>query len=45
MHWEFVVAGYAVVIPATVAYAWTVVRRGRQLSQQVPEDKRRYLDQ
>ncbi len=44
MHWEFVIVGYVVVLAALAAYAYAVVRRGRRLSQQVPEDKRRYLD-
>ena len=44
MHWEFVIVGYVVVLSALAAYAYAVVRRGRRLSHEVPEDKRRYLD-
>ncbi|MEL6985024.1 MAG: hypothetical protein AAFO29_21515 [Actinomycetota bacterium] len=44
MHWEFVIAGYGIVLPALALYAFAVVKRGRRLSAQVPEDKRRYLD-
>ena len=44
MHWGYVIAGYGIVFPAIALYAYAVVQRGRRLSQQVPEDKRRYLD-
>lgn len=44
MHWEFVIVGYVVVFAGLIAYAATLVQRGRRLSEQVPEDKRRYLD-
>lgn len=44
MHWEFVIAGYGIVLPALALYAFAVVARGRRLSAQVPEEKRRYLD-
>ncbi len=44
MHWQFVIIGYVGVFAGLVAYAAAVIQRGRRLSQQVPEDKRRYLD-
>ncbi len=44
MHWAFVIAGYGIVLPALALYAFSVVQRGRRLSAQVPEEKRRYLD-
>ncbi|MEM9564379.1 MAG: hypothetical protein AAGA93_17285 [Actinomycetota bacterium] len=44
MHWEFVIAGYTIVFLLLIAYAAAVVQRGRRLSEQVPEDQRRYLD-
>ncbi len=44
MHWEFVIAGYAIVFVLLIAYAAAIVQRGRRLSEQVPENKRRYLD-
>lgn len=44
MHWSYVIAGYAIVIPGIVVYALAIVQRGRRLSARVPEDKRRYLD-
>jgi hypothetical protein len=44
MHWEFVIAGYGIVLPALALYAFTLIKRGRRLSAQVPEDRRRYLD-
>lgn len=44
MHWEFVIAGYLFVAVVLGTYAITLVRRGRQLSKQVPQGKRRFLD-
>lgn len=44
MHWNYVIAGYGVILPALALYAFSVVQRGRRLSERVPEDERRYLD-
>lgn len=44
MHWGYVIVGYGIVLPALALYAWSLIQRGRRLSQRVPEDKRRYLD-
>ena len=44
MHWEFVIAGYLIVLGGLGAYVAAVLLRGRQLSKQVPEDRRRFLD-
>ena len=44
MHWEFVTPGYLVVVLSLGTYAMATVRRGRKLSGQLPEDKRRFLD-
>lgn len=44
MHWEFVAAGYAFVLGGLALYAVTLLRRGRNLARQLPEDRRRFLD-
>lgn len=42
-HAEFVLSGYAISLGAIGAYTWWLVRRGRQLSRQVPPQRRRFL--
>ena len=44
MHWEFVIAGYVLVLGGLGAYVAWVLVRGRELSRRVPEDRRRFLD-
>lgn len=44
MHWEFVIAGYGIVFSGLAAYTAFLINRGKQLSKQVPEDRRRFLD-
>ncbi len=44
MHWEFVIPGYIVVVVSLGSYVFATLRRGRKLSEQVPEGKRRFLD-
>lgn len=44
MHWEFVIAGYAVTGVGLLAYAVALVRKGQSLSKRVPPDRRRFLD-
>jgi len=41
---EFVLSGYGAVLLALGGYAVWLVRRGRQLSRQVPPDQRRWSD-
>lgn len=44
MGWEFTIPGYVVVFGTLIAYAAHLVRRGRTLAAQLPEEKRRFLD-
>lgn len=44
MHWEFVIPGYIVAVAGFGTYAMATLRRGRRLSKQLPEGKRRFLD-
>ncbi len=44
MHWEFVIAGYTIVLGGLGLYAASLIRRGKQLARQLPEDRRRFLD-
>ena len=44
MHWEYVIPGYIVVVTTLGTYALATLRRGRKLTEQVPEGKRRFLD-
>ncbi len=44
MYWNFVVVGYVAVYGGVVAYALWLSARGRRLSSQVPEERRRFLD-
>ncbi len=44
MHWNFVIAGYLIVFIGLAVYIASVLLRSRELSKQVPEDRRRFLD-
>ncbi|MGF1595778.1 MAG: hypothetical protein ACFCVK_02445 [Acidimicrobiales bacterium] len=44
MYWSYVIVGYAVILASIVLYAWLVVRKGRQLSEKVSAERRRFLD-
>lgn len=44
MGWQYVIPGYAVVIVSLGSYTIATLRRGRRLAEQVPPDKRRFLD-
>ncbi len=44
MHWQYVIPGYLIVFVTLAAYAGYLVRRGRRLAEQVPPEKRRFLD-
>lgn len=44
MHWEFVIAGYVITFGGLALYTLSILRRGRRLTRQVPEDRRRFLD-
>lgn len=44
MYWGFVAVGYLAVIGILGGYAAWIVNRGRSLSRDVPEAKRRFLD-
>jgi heme exporter protein CcmD len=43
-HASYVLSGYAISLGALGTYTWWVLRRGRQLSKQVPPARRRFLD-
>lgn len=43
-HWVFVIAGYAIVFAGVAVYAAWVLSRGRSLADEVPEERRRFLD-
>jgi hypothetical protein len=42
-HAWYVAVGYASVFGSIGAYAWWTLRRGRQLSRDVPTERRRWL--
>jgi len=44
MHWNFVIAGYAIVLVSIALYAAWLLIRGRKLSADVPPERRRFLD-
>lgn len=44
MYWNFVAVGYVAVYGGIMAYALWLASRARQLSRQVPEERRRFLD-
>ena len=44
MGWEYVVPGYLIVFGVLAIYAVSLIRRGRRLSEQLPPEKRRFLD-
>ena len=44
MHWEFVIAGYGIVLVGLAFYAGALLRKGRELSRRIPPERRRFLD-
>ena len=44
MVWTHIIAGYVIVAVAVGAYAAWMLARGRRLSSEVPEERRRFLD-
>lgn len=44
MYWNFVAVGYVAVYGGIAAYALWLAARGRRVSSQVPEERRRFLD-
>ncbi len=44
MGWSFVIAGYVIVAVVLAGYSAWVLARGRKLSSEVPEERRRFLD-
>lgn len=44
MHWEFVIVGYVVIFAVLALYCALVIRRGKQLSENIPSEQRRFLD-
>lgn len=43
-HWAFVISGYAIVFVGIAVYVAWVLARGRSLTDEVPEERRRFLD-
>lgn len=43
-HWVFVTAGYLIVFVGLIGYAAWLLARGRSLTAEVPEERRRFLD-
>ncbi len=44
MHWEFVIPGYIIVLGGIALYGGLLIRRGRRLAEQLPPERRRFLD-
>ncbi|MDA3038534.1 MAG: hypothetical protein O3C27_03215 [Actinomycetota bacterium] len=44
MYWNYVLIGYVVVFGGLGLYAVSLLRRGRNLAEQVEPDRRRFLD-
>ena len=44
MGWEYVIPGYLLAVVTFGSYTFAVLRRGRRVSREVPEGKRRFLD-
>ena len=45
MGWQYVIPGYALVVVTLGGYTLATIRRGRYLSKQIPDGKRRFLDE
>ncbi len=43
-HWTFVITGYVIVFVGIAVYVAWVLVRGRSLTNEVPEERRRFLD-
>lgn len=43
-HWAFVITGYVIVFVGIAAYIAWILTRGRSLTDEVPEERRRFLD-
>ncbi len=44
MHWEFVFAGYGVVLGGIILYATLLITRGRKVGAKLPPERRQFLD-
>jgi len=44
MHWNFVIAGYVIVLGGIGIYSAWLLARGRAMASQVPEERRWFLD-
>ncbi len=44
MHWQYVIPGYVIVFGGLAGYIWTLLARIRAVAEQVPEEKRAFLD-
>jgi len=44
MHWQYVIPGYLTVFGSLAAYSYALLRKAKNLAQQVPPEKRRYLE-
>ncbi|MFV0524334.1 MAG: CcmD family protein [Acidimicrobiales bacterium] len=44
MGWNYVIVGYLIVGVGTAAYAAALVRQGKRLAEQIPPERRRFLD-
>lgn len=44
MYWGYVIVGYTAVFGGLGLYAFSLIRRGRKLADQVEPDRRRFLD-
>jgi hypothetical protein len=42
-QWPFIIGSWVVTVLALGGYAWSVLRRGKRLSRQVPPESRRWM--
>ncbi len=42
--WQYVIPGYGFVFAVLGTYSFWLIRRGKKLAQQIPEERRRFLD-
>ena len=44
MHWQYVIPGYLIVFGGLAVYIWNMLGRIRSAAEQIPEEKRAFLE-
>ena len=43
-HAGYIIAGWSIGLGTMAVYAWSIIRRGRSLTREVPAERRRWMN-